>query len=863
MVPLQLSVRNFMCYGEGAPPLGFEGIHVACLCGDNGHGKTALLDAICWALWGTARATLGRNGAFSHPNMGELVHIGKPYMSVELDFTARGQRYRVVRRHSLPARGSGGRTTLELQVQDADAPDAFRPISGNTVNETNRRIRQILNMDFKTFINTAYLAQGQADAFTTSTPTERKRCLIDVLDLHYYQRLSDAARQRSNAIHDDIRQTDAAISVHGEEAAKKPQHERALMDARSRIAELQPALEDSRQRGEQLRNDVQTLQAQQAESDALRQRKRQAQADADAIGRQLDTDAQRLADYDAIIANAQQTQDGFAAFQRTQAAAARLDDALSQKTQLDAERAAVAQGIARQEERLSADIANLQRRISAELMPKSKRLHAIQNRFATLDRRRAELEERIKEIEHQRSRMDTIAMRQSALEQENISLLQTMADTRKKFDMLNEGIAVCPLCDQNLEHHAQQHLRREYKRVGTQSRASHDTNTSEIGALKAEHSGISEKLRRLEASHQSSGRWLAADEANIIRDRDEAMQAAAELKLVAANLAELERRLKDTEFAQQERQELARLDGALTALGYDAAAHQQARAALQATQHFADDHRRLEEAQANRPAIDESLQTNRLMLQSRTADLAAANNRLAALEVGLETLPSQQRALADAIADEQRLASALQERRVEEGVLLNHIARCEALEQQIEALRQERKRLSEQQGVYTELTAAFGKDGIQALIIESAIPQIQDDANDILSRITENRMHLRLELDEGTSERLEIRIADELGTRDYQTFSGGEAFRINFALRIALSKLLARRSGAPLPVLFIDEGFGSQDRSGQERITEAIQSIQDDFEKIIVITHIDEVKQAFPIRIEVTKRDGGSTFAIA
>ncbi len=44
MIPLQLSVKNFMCYRDDAPPLRFEGIHVACLCGDNGHGKTARLD---------------------------------------------------------------------------------------------------------------------------------------------------------------------------------------------------------------------------------------------------------------------------------------------------------------------------------------------------------------------------------------------------------------------------------------------------------------------------------------------------------------------------------------------------------------------------------------------------------------------------------------------------------------------------------------------------------------------------------------------------------------------------------------------------------------------------------------------------
>ena len=112
------------------------------------------------------------------------------------------------------------------------------------------------------------------------------------------------------------------------------------------------------------------------------------------------------------------------------------------------------------------------------------------------------------------------------------------------------------------------------------------------------------------------------------------------------------------------------------------------------------------------------------------------------------------------------------------------------------------------------------------------------------------------------SEELDIKIADEVGTRSYETFSGGEAFRINFALRIALSKLLARRSGAPLPILFIDEGFGSQDAIGQDRLREAIQSIQSDFEKIIVITHIEQIKESFPNRIEVTKTPNGSTFEV-
>ena len=64
-----------------------------------------------------------------------------------------------------------------------------------------------------------------------------------------------------------------------------------------------------------------------------------------------------------------------------------------------------------------------------------------------------------------------------------------------------------------------------------------------------------------------------------------------------------------------------------------------------------------------------------------------------------------------------------------------------------------------------------------------------------------------------------------------------------------------------MKTLFLDEGFGTQDTEGRERLIQSIRSIQDDFDLILVITHIEELKEAFPVRIEVTKTDqGGSRF---
>ncbi|MFH1001906.1 MAG: hypothetical protein V1759_01490, partial [bacterium] len=62
-----------------------------------------------------------------------------------------------------------------------------------------------------------------------------------------------------------------------------------------------------------------------------------------------------------------------------------------------------------------------------------------------------------------------------------------------------------------------------------------------------------------------------------------------------------------------------------------------------------------------------------------------------------------------------------------------------------------------------------------------------------------------------------------------------------------------RRAGTKLRTLVMDEGFGTQDEEGIDNLVQAIQSISEDFDKILVITHLESLKDAFPVRIEVTK----------
>jgi exonuclease SbcC len=223
----------------------------------------------------------------------------------------------------------------------------------------------------------------------------------------------------------------------------------------------------------------------------------------------------------------------------------------------------------------------------------------------------------------------------------------------------------------------------------------------------------------------------------------------------------------------------------------------------------------------------------------------------------------QAASLTRADVDRLRLEKRMADERV--GGARQKIAALDSLEKQREDRLAERGRLAEDLGLYEVLREAFSKRGVPAMIIETVVPELERSANEMLDRMTEGHMHVSIETRREIAtgemrEALDIVISDKLGSRSYEMYSGGEAFRINFAIRIALSRLLAHRAGAQLRSLFIDEGFGTQDARGRDHLVEAINSIQEDFDRILVITHIDELKEAFPARIEVSKSPKGSRF---
>jgi exonuclease SbcC len=853
MLPVRLTLRNFLPY-RAPDPITFEGLHLAVLSGPNGAGKSSLLDAITWALWGKARSKSDV----------ELITLGTDETRVELDFEQENTRYRVVRQRNRKRRQG----SLNLFVYDPDAGQ-YTDISGSSIPETQARINHLLRLDYDTFVHSAFLQQGQADAFTTSGPANRKKTLGNILGLEAWKQYESRARQRLTDIGTTLTNIDGRLTEIEAELAREPVLKRDLAEAEIAYEEAQQQLAEAEARYEAIQD---APSQRRAAADRLADLTRRlnehtrdiADAEADAERQQA-----RIADFEAIIAQRDAIEDGFA----TLTAAREADQSLSDKL-------LNMQDATRRRHELEAQIAAAKAALEAQASDHRGAIDELTRLTAngdTLTTELADIEGQIGALEAANTQRTALQDEIAALKEEAASLRSTNTALRAEMNAIKQRMetlgsadpdaALCPTCQQPLSPQQRADLLAEYQAEGTTRGDEYRTNATRLEAINGDIQAKTTDAKAL--MDQAAALNPLQQRAGELRGQlAAARDADTRLTEARAALHSVETALAAENYAGEARAQLAALQDEIAGLGYDRSAHDEAREHLTAYQTYESRHQELSIALAALPEAQQTLTAtaNRLdRLRRAHAEDSQAHTAMTAEVERLAALVAEANRRFD---EAQRRRTAFQtagEKRARAEQALHALSTARQRQTRLE---QQRADLLAQQGVYEQLKDAFGKKGIPAMIIEAALPEIEDTANDLLTRMTGGRMRVHFAMQRetvkgDTVETLDIAIEDEAGLRDYALYSGGEAFRINFAIRIALSKLLARRAGAQLRTLFIDEGFGTQDAAGRERLIEAINVVADDFDLILTITHIDELRDAFPARLEIEKTPSGSRIRLA
>jgi exonuclease SbcC len=831
-----------MCYRQAA--LDLAGIRVACLAGENGAGKSALLDAITWALWGRSRAKRDD----------ELIHLGEDEMAVEFTFDLGEQTYRVLRQRKAGKRGS---TLLDFQVRDFGR---WRSIAEGGVRATQEKIERVLRLDHETFVNSAFLRQGRADEFTVKTPAERKRVLGEILGLDRWTAYEEQAKERLRTIHTEAEVIDLRLREIDAELARRPEYEAELQSAQVAVAELSAAFRDAQAAYGQIETARAELKHVEARAAELVARIAQAERELERLSEERAERQKRLAEYEDLLAQADEVEAGYEAYRQAVEQERRLGAKLRQSVELNERRVALEAQLSEARHRLEAEREVIAQRVAdlESRLPDEPLLAEYEDVQAQL----AHLAQLLESREAAREDLSRIAEDQAELRARNEALWAEMDALKEKITLLERAGAECPLCAQPL---TDEHRLRLLDQFQTDGRARGNAYRANQAAARE----LAERARALEGQIAESDQLLRdlpalqRQEAALAERVEQGRRAAETLEVTQADLSAVAGRLTAGEYAPQVRAELTRVLAQAEELGYDAEAHEAAREAVAAGQIFAERKARLDAAQVR---IEEQQTALRRLEEVERR----SREQIVTEQVRREEVIGKAEELRERLKDAPAVEAELQRVRAAEaaarqrlGAAQQRLEACKTLGQQRADKLKRQGELAAEKSIYEELRTAFGVRGVPAMIIEAAVPEIEVEANRLLARMTGGRMHVRFDTQRETQagevrETLEIKIADELGTREYSLYSGGEAFRVNFAVRIALSKILARRAGAQLQTLVIDEGFGTQDTQGRERLVEAINAIQDDFARVLVITHIDELKDAFPVRIEVTKMPDGS-----
>ncbi len=758
--------------------------------GPNGVGKTTIVEALGWALYGNRIVRTDKSDVRSQSA------DSREACAAELVFWCAGQQYRVVRQ----LKGKNAIAEAAIYRQGAEAPAAVQD-SGVT-----EFVEKLLGLDYQSFFASVFARQKELDAFSRLPTAERLKCINRLINIDLIDRAREQARSDRNqrrAYSDGLR--------------KGLKDERLLRD---QLAQLEERLEDKQAAERQSKESLL------AAREAVTQAKKQFEALSTARERFLKLATHRqslersLSEWQNSLADAQHA---LADIDKDEVSLRQMEPQLrelsavrAEKERLDKAASAFATQHAKKQElgRVRQQLQDLQASLTE--------LHARAGALADLEAQLAEVDASIDTLEKE---LDQGEKSLKDLRDERAATRARGQELRQKHDQVQRlgPSGPCPVCTRPLgEHHAPvlhnlakqlAELRETYRHLEEKERIA-----------TAEQERRKEELRRLRSRH-----------AELLPQKHSALEAARQLAQTRQLLARYE------EAAQTLEQEIA----AIGDIDYDHEHHEAVQKRFDELTQVHNQALVLQGTVAQRPRLEGEITRLRSSIEAATAELAELEKEMAA--IGFDEQEYQR---AQQLVEE--CSQALDQRQQEHSRVREDLVAMAKEKERVLLELEEHQRQSqeiaaaEQEVRYLELLD-YHFDQFRQELANRLRPLIATRASELLRLTTQGRYSL-LELDHEYN----VRLYDGTVPYPLARFSGGEQDLTNLCLRIAISQVVAERSGVtPMNFIVLDEVFGSQDEHRRQLILSALNQLSARFRQIFVITHIEPVRDSLPVVISV------------
>ncbi|HEU4997243.1 MAG TPA: SMC family ATPase [Gemmatimonadaceae bacterium] len=747
--------------------------------GPNGSGKTTILEGIAWALYGTPAVRGTREGIRS------LRAPARARVQVELDFELAGHRYHVSR--SL--------TGAELYLDGASSPIA------NSVSGVTDLLRRRLGMTQQEFFNTYFTGQKELSVLAAMGPAERAQFLSRVLG---YERLRSAqalVRERRNVIKGELSGIQSAM-LEADVVA------RLLRESESRLKD-----------------------AQERANAALAQLKQAHERSLDVAPRWLAAQQERQA-LQEVAAEVRVQESNEASLARD---AERLDKEL-------AEIVAAREELARLKAELEVhkDLATQLHQMEALFQEEGRRRALIQNRksleeeLATLRERRARVEgasakAASAEAERDRTRreLDEAASRAEAARTEWVrdrqeattrreSLLahyREIKDQRERLADLGPD-SPCPICTRPLAEHFREVV---------------DELDGKLTEVLVNGKYFAARVEQLDEM-PTPLRDAEAHEQQLAEQLERQTKALTDLQLQMREHAQL---VRDTTDKEKRLESIVRDLEAIPS-GYHVTRHAELRQRHEQFAPMAARYARLGALEEREPEVRKgatAVQRDLKKVRARLVDLRKRQSAARFSDADFNTLREQhEQAASELRAGE--LAALGAEKELDAARTAR--AAAEQARQELARTQERLRTLTADRRLHDELDRAY--TDMRAELNQHLRPEISELASSFLSELTDGR-YGELELDDDYNI---IVLEDGIPK---PVISGGEEDLANLVLRLAISQMIAERAGQSFSLLVLDEVFGSLDDARRHNVVELLRRLHDRFEQVVLITHIESVRE--------------------
>lgn len=832
-----VSLKNFRSYGETEQIFDISNYPMVVIAGDNGSGKSSIIEALLFCLYGDTSITKGKG----EMKKSELLNDKTNKDSVvSLTFELNGSIYQVERTLDRK-RGTSGHARI-IEVGSSSGPKAKQAVAPK---EVTKSIESLIGMDYDSFTHSVVMTQGEFEALTEAKPAKRKDLFMKMFGLTKYEDYLKEVKSRQIKLNAEMENISGQIKILEADVEKESEAKKNLEEAEKEFEKIKSEVVETEQNKKKIEEDLNQASADKKDYDNLLEKLEHIQEEINSRQSELESKGDEYKEILGAENELKELQPKIKKYNE-------LEQQIKELQEKEKQNLKLTENIDKLEKIINTKRESLQSEIQRLTREKEESISSIQENA----NRVKSLEGEIAELGNPESEIIVLEENKKSIETEREAALKLSVEFGTKISTINETLGTlekttepkCPVCGSDLTEEKKEERVKHLENEKSPLEAEKRKVDKELERLKKELESIDKKMRQ----KQKASKNLEKKKTELQSLQNRISELQTEIEKIENELKTKQEIFSEESFIEEEKKQIKQLSEQIKSLKYDQELHSKLEGEFQELREVPQRDAALREKVSRKSKVVKEIENLEKIIEEKNGLYKVNEKRKNELENAArrwEELDKKSKEIGEKLSRLQTIKGE-EKQRVEH--LKNELLEIKNKKEQLKTIQKEYdvKRIMDKR--LSILEEAFSKDGIPFIMLKKIMPLVGARSTELLHKLTEAQLGLEVSMEQ---DKIYVKVLEGGKSKHVGRYSGGEKMRINFALRLAISELLTKMGGrtACIESLMIDEGFGALDDDGRQAIINIFNLLGSSFKKIIVITHVKEVQEMFPVQFRVEK----------